>query len=149
MRLSRSAEHLLDILCWYGKKFRRIYPSQEKLSSHLGVTVRQIQRLVRELRDAGLVIAKKAGRAAAEYLLNKSQIQQLFADQNVGSKSVPSRINVATSHAVSYIRSSVAFASKMLPRKPPQRQNAHDWVEQDEGMRAFYGLPPLASGGAQ
>ena len=146
MRLSRSAERLLDILCWYGKKFRRIYPSQAKLSSHLGVTIRQVQRLVRELRDAGFVIAKKAAPCGGKstYFRSKTKIQQLFTTQNVGSKSVPSRIDVAPQWPRPYIWNRVLNRVRKacfpeLRTKPPEQAPNHfrEGITMDDVRREY------------
>ena len=155
MRLSRSASDLLDLLCWYGKKFRLIYPTQQRLADHLNLKIRQIRRLVRELRDAGLMVVERAGRKAAEYLLDLAKINQLVAEQNVLSKSylspVGDRLVTGQKASVPYISSVASSVSinTFFRRKPPQRSEHPAWVLEDEGMRAFYGLPPLATSGAK
>lgn len=115
MNISRGASALLDLLNWYASKFKRVYPSQLKLAEHLKVTVRQIQRYVRELRDAAMVTAKKAGRAAAEYTLSE-----------LGKMSGRSRVEVASKSRLAgappYMLNSVVVSRPRVARKPPQRE---------------------------
>ena len=97
MRLSRGAQRLLDLLRWYGSRFRRIHPKQQKLADHLKVKIRQLRYYVRELIDATLLLVRKCGRNSAEY--------ELLAGENCRSiaglvqvKPVSSFMNVSAPH---------------------------------------------------
>ena len=82
--VSRGAERLLDLLRWYGQRFRRIHPFQSDIAEHLKLTSRQIRRYIRELRSLGILAAvRKFGRQAAEYIFS----DEWLAKQNVRSKS--------------------------------------------------------------
>ncbi len=82
MRLSRGADRLLDLLRWYGARFRRIFPKQAKLAAHLKVCVQQIRRYLLELKRAGFVQVLSGGRSSAEYVLLQAAQDHQHASEN-------------------------------------------------------------------
>jgi hypothetical protein len=130
--LSRGAENLLKLLRWYQKKFKRVFPLQEKLASFCKVTIRQLQRYLQELRDAALIIVKKHGHLSAEYF-----VAQEVPEQNVMSESGLRQVCVASVSGLTpagpyCVNSSetgpshhAASVTNPFPaRKPPQRMGA-------------------------
>jgi hypothetical protein len=115
VNLSRGAERLLDLLRWHGRKFRRIIPTQEDLSGHLHVTMRQIRRYLTEL--AGLVTVKKCGRHPAEYILSADAV----AEKNVRSKSGRSPVEVRSVPYMVFNEVEVGV-SVYARRKPPTKE---------------------------
>lgn len=99
--LSRGGERLFEVLRWYFGKFKRVFPAQAKLAEMMKLTVRQIQRYVKELRELGLVKVQKCGHHPAEYLFQPEAIER----RNVGSASCLRRVYDV-------------FASGLKPRHP-------------------------------
>lgn len=71
MTLSRGAQRCLELLQWYSRTFKQVYPLQSTIARKLGKTDRQVRTYLQELRAAGLVAVKKCGQAPATYLLAK------------------------------------------------------------------------------
>jgi hypothetical protein len=113
MRLSRGAQRLLDLLRWYGSRFRRIHPKQEKLATHLKVKIRQLRYYVRELVDATLLLVRKCGRNSAEYELLAQEKCRSSAGL-VQVEAVSSSMNVSVPHTA------------RVERKPPRKETACD-----------------------
>lgn len=114
MKLSRGAQRLLDLLRWYGSRFQRIHPKQEKLAAHLGVKIRQLRYYVRELVDAFLILVRKCGRSSAEYELAPEALTKENCRSIAGLvqvKPVSSFMNVSAPHTA------------RCERKPAQRED--------------------------
>ena|SRR5579864_553808 len=77
--LSRGAQKCLDLLRWYAARFGEVYPYQDTIAKRLGVTDRQVRRLLGELKAAHLIQINKQGRNPATY--------QLLPVENVRSMS--------------------------------------------------------------
>jgi DNA-binding Lrp family transcriptional regulator len=158
MRLSRRALELLNFLKWCTRKFSRVYPLQQQLADRLHVTVRQVKRLIKELRDLGIVKTFRCGRSAQEYELDQHHPEV----KNVPSKSPRSPLDVpsmsppeAPHHIIE--TKDVSEEEKARPKPPrsapsnvriPKRvMSGCHWVEvtpeilADEGLCGFYHLP--------
>jgi hypothetical protein len=109
-RFSRGARHLLDLLRWYGSRFRgQIYPTQAKLGGHLKVSLSTVRRWLRELKEIGAVFVRKYGRQAAEYELKKAILNQIDAAENERSTNCQRTIgdqSIATKNGASFSASS-------------------------------------------
>lgn len=114
MRLSRGGQQLLEVLKWYGGRFKRVHPFQSKLAEHLSVSPRQIRRYVRELADALLLRVHKYGQHAAEYELAPEALTA-----NVRSASGLRPVQAAASSSMNISAPHTARADK----KPPQRES--------------------------
>lgn len=53
--LHPTARELLNLLIWYRSKNTFVCPSQEKLASHLGVSRRQVNRIINKLVSDGVI----------------------------------------------------------------------------------------------
>jgi hypothetical protein len=122
MRLSRGAERLLDLLRWYGARFRRIFTKQSKLAAHLKVCVQQIRRYLVELR--GLVTVYKCGRNPAEYVLSQDSVDQYDASENARLTRGRCAVDARSIASASLLLSVAVSQSRSVPRKPPRRQTA-------------------------
>lgn len=122
MRLSRGAERLLNLLRWYGSRFRRIFPKQSKLASSLKVCVQQIRRYLVELRD--FVTVHKCGRNPAEYVLSQDSVDQYDASENARLKRGLCAVEARSEASRSLLLSEVSSKVQSVPRKPPTRQTA-------------------------
>jgi hypothetical protein len=87
MNLSRGAQRLLDLLRWYGARFRRIHPAQIKLGMNLKVSIATVKRWLLELKQLGAVIVQKYGPHSAEYELQKAVLAQIDGEENERSMS--------------------------------------------------------------
>ena len=75
VKLSRGAQRCLKLLRWYAAKFSQVFPYRSTIAKHLGVTSRQVDRYISELKKAGLINVFQCGQQPASY--------QVFADKNV------------------------------------------------------------------
>jgi hypothetical protein len=126
VRLSRGAQRLLDLLCWYGSRFDRIFVFQEKLAKHLGVKIRRLREYVFELKGAELIEVHKCGRSAAEYELCAEAIAAKKCRSSAGLAHVEGRRPLIT----------VSVSQKCATRKLPA---STDWSEVTRLSRA--GVP--------
>lgn len=134
MRLSRRAFELLDLLRWYASRFRRVFPSQAKLAEKLKLTIRQVKRLVKQLRDCGVIKTFRCGRCSQEYEIDSHHALV----ENVPSKSLPLPVKVPSVQPAPYLLNSVKRKSRYarqpeVRRKPPQMEpnSLHPWVTQE------------------
>ncbi len=72
-KLSKSASRLLDLFRWFEWTCGQIFPNQRTLKKHLKMGVRQIQRLIRELREARLLKVVRRWRKSNVYFLAPTQ----------------------------------------------------------------------------
>jgi DNA-binding MarR family transcriptional regulator len=66
--LSRAAKELYEIFVDYGRN-GLIFPAVATLAGDMGLSVRQVARLVAELRAAGLIVTRRTGRSNNYYLV--------------------------------------------------------------------------------
>ena len=66
--LSRTAKELYEILVDYGRN-GLIFPAIATLADDMGLSIRQVARLVAELRAAGLIVTQRTGRSNNYYLV--------------------------------------------------------------------------------
>jgi len=124
-RISRGAEELLDLLRWYGQRFKRVFPSQATLAEKLDVCSRQIRRYLRELEAAAFLRVYRRGPNTAEYHLIAQALRSLDqenADRMSGL--CPSIVRPASGISATppYMLSSVVVSRPRVARKPPQRE---------------------------
>lgn len=98
-RISFGAKRCLDLLRWYQKRFRDVFPKQKTLAAQLErgkpLSLRTLRRWIAELVAAGLLIVTYHGPRGAEYrlvdkpveLVDESQMSFGFENQD-GSDSV-------------------------------------------------------------
>jgi hypothetical protein len=120
VKLSRGACRFLDLIRWYRTRFGRVFPFQEKLATHLGVTCRQIRRYIRELVDGLLLRVHKCGHHAAEYELAPEAVTE----------------NVRSTSGLRPVVASGPLNTVSAPqRKPAQKENVFgggNWKDDPE-----------------
>lgn len=148
-RFSRGARHLLDLLRWYGARFRgQIYPTQAKLGGHLKVSLSTVRRWLRELKEIGAVFVRKYGRQAAEYELKKAILAQIDAAENerstncqrtIGDQSIATKSGASFSASLNVSVPHTARAQKKETepaRKPQAREDRWNPVLIMQRLRA-------------
>lgn len=124
-RISRGAEQLLDLLRWYGQRFKRVFPSQATLARKLDVCARQIRRYLRELEAAGFLSVYRRGPNTAEYHPVAQSLRSLDADNAAKMSALcPSIVRPASGVPATppYMLSSAVVSRPRVARKPPQRE---------------------------
>lgn len=67
--LSRGAQRCLQILQYYSRGKGYCWPAQSTLAEKLGVTVRQVKRYIRELKESGYVTSNQRPNTSCMYNL--------------------------------------------------------------------------------
>ena len=68
--LPRGAQNFLTLLVWFGRKFGRFAPSQEKLADMVGMSREYANRLIQQLKKEGLVMSIYRHRKTCIYTIH-------------------------------------------------------------------------------
>jgi DNA-binding transcriptional MocR family regulator len=84
--LSRGANRLLKLLCWYKARFGEVYPLQATLARNLKVSLRTVSTWRAELVAGGAIQVKHGGPHSSEYVIVEAFQKQALS----GESCVPS-----------------------------------------------------------
>ncbi len=104
MNLSSGARRLHDLLMWYAKKFKKVFPSVGKLASQIDRCSRTVKRYLAELREAGYLSVTCHGPRGAVYVPD-----------------VPDCVPDSKSHPYMSSNSSNRRTAWVIQRKPPEK----------------------------
>jgi DNA-binding transcriptional MocR family regulator len=160
--LSRRASVLLKLLKWCSEHWQHTFPRQRWLAEQLKCSIRTVKRALAELRGNLVEVRRRYRRSNIYRLIEGVSDAQTELDleqpqtptpKPLGPIPVPTVVerNSITRERRQMFSPLVIFRDvyRRFARKRSSKAEHPHADEQDEGMRAFYGLPPLASAGAK
>lgn len=130
--LNSSAKLLYGRLALFGHKTGRCNPSQATLGREIGVTPRQVRKLLTELRDCGLVTWKRTGGSArydvgsADLFCVRERNQSTAPERNRRTSQSGTPVPITRGLSVEVDRKKGATDSDYLPTNRKKRDSQAD-----------------------